>query len=366
MIDPHWTYAHLLAVGLSLSPVMCSSNADADTLPTAAARSAWGETFPLKQSRDESRLRDDSHREGPPASELSLIERETAVPIELVDPLHAVVQIAFPEPEILTIGDAATALLAPLGYELLDKGSNTSELLGELLQSPLPAIQRRFHDVRASEVLRALAGVGFIAVVDHVRRRVTFDPMPLYRTIGGDGRSDKPSPGNGLHPSDTLVPVQPTWWQAVPSRPTSTTDWVTVPSLTAAPIMKTNITFGDRVRAIIASVEKPDRDVVSARVKSLTLSREEAIAREAQLRGVAQAFRNDAHLVTITSCVDDNEELVERRQARLLSAMVRLGVPEQSIRTQTPACGAASDTPPTGSSDVALTRLATTALNSHP
>ena len=134
-------------------------------------------------------------------------------------------EVDFPASSISNIRQAVAALLRPMGYELLDGGSNTSELLQDLLTSPLPEVQRSFRNVRASEVLRAFAGVGYIVVVDHVRRRVTFDPKPLYVSIGGNSLSDISMVGQSRAAPDIrdepllrrpLVPVQPQSWTEIP------------------------------------------------------------------------------------------------------------------------------------------------------
>ena len=368
MIEQQKIYASVLFAGMTVLALGSTATLADDIAP------AWGDAFPLKQSRDEEPLRDDSHRSGPPISDLHLIEHDTAVRRDQIDPLQAVVEIDFPVSSISNVRQAVAALLRPMGYELLDGGSNTSELLQDLLTSPLPEVQRSFRNVRASEVLRAFAGVGYIAVVDHVRRRVTFDPKPLYLSIGGNSVSDITTVGASRKAPENrddsllrrpLVPAQPQTWIDVPgfvpavenveteseivtdASPENTAAsvqpdvWMDVPearqqikgdaelSEKALQPIESDAGFRNRIFANIVPLEMmgegqgsksqwPESNVIDTLVQTVTTTRQDALMREAQLRKVASQYNNNNDVVTITSCVaGGNEASVKTNQKRL-------------------------------------------------
>jgi len=125
------------------------------------------------------------------------------------DPLEAVLSVTFPA-SVRTVRDAAHTVLEQVGYELLEGGPNTSPLLGRLLEAPLPLVTRRFEAVRAREILGALAGRGYVTVVDHVNRRLTFDPRPLYAETGdalSDVDTSAAGPAAARAPPSVIVPA---------------------------------------------------------------------------------------------------------------------------------------------------------------
>ena len=389
MIQQQKIYASVLIAGMTVLALGSTVALAEDLAP------AWRNAFPLKQSRNKEPVRYDSHRSGPPISDLHLIEHDTEVRRDQIDPLHAVVQIDFPVSSISNVRQAVAALLRPMGYDLLDGGSNTSELLQDLLTSPLPEVQRSFRNVRASEVLRAFAGVGYIVVVDHVRRRVTFDPKPLYLSIGGNSVSDIAMAGQSREAPENrddsllkrpLVPAQPQTWQEVPGyvppvesveRATEIIEepapdippasvqpdvWMDVPeprqqikgntelSEKAVQPIESDAGFRNRILANIVPLEEvgeargrkarwPDSSVIDTLVQTVTVSREDALMRETQLRKVASQYNNSNDVVTITSCAaGGNEASVKRNQKRLTQALIRLGVSKASLRERTPNC----------------------------
>jgi len=387
------------ALLLSLIGVTANTHGD----EAGNADHPWDGTFPLKKYKDETPVNSGPDTKVPQVSDLHLVEKETVVQKDQVNPLHSVVRIDFP-PEITNIGEAVTALLNPIGYKLLTEGPNTSEILGDLLKSPLPEVQRSFHDVRASEVLHALAGVGFIAVVDHVRRRVTFDPMPLYLRIGGSIASDTngigqrsiiPLTQGELLNNTPLVPIHPDDWSApqttgfekeiwkektlkksvlsqdsslVPDESNQSLDtefeqddWKEVPQSKEAPASEsglphdTSFVPGDS-NTNAKAIPENQLSAFDWWIKTESFSKVESVEQAEILLAVAEVF-DSSNTVMITSCVMNGEDdSVQRHQESFSKSLIRLGIPSNAIRLFRSDCGSNAKLLISGYSRVLVTR----------
>ena len=155
--------------------------------------------FPL------SKVGDQSVQERP-SLDRQLVLKSTQATKDQIDPLRKSASINF-SADVVTIRQATKTILKSAGYELLESGANTSELLTELLDSPLPDNLRSFYHLHIYEMLRAIAGVGFVPVFDHLHRKVTFDPKPLYVGLGSAPEKDIQDGAKSLVPAipdDTL------------------------------------------------------------------------------------------------------------------------------------------------------------------
>ncbi len=113
------------------------------------------------------------------SAEMKQVNRYTHVLIkpskDATDPLSQVVDIQFP-PNILRVADAIRYVLEPTGYKLPEQSQYLDRALIKVGGQKLPISQRK---VRGSicEVLRVLAGPGFVVVRDDVNRLVVLDYM---------------------------------------------------------------------------------------------------------------------------------------------------------------------------------------------
>lgn len=316
------------AVVLITSPVV-------QVLATESGPEQWEQAFPL------SSLRASSNDTLPAKPDLakSLSYRETGAAADQIDPLSKTATIRF-APKVSTIGDAAKAVLDPVGYELLSQGPNVSSLLAELLDSPLPLNQREFSHLRVSEMLRALAGVGHVLVIDHVHRKVTFDPVPRYNRIGQATQADV-SPvasqysdkgiSDRLTQAIVIAPLsEPAPQKLRAEKPAG--DFDTGQSVDGS---GKHGSFADQIDRALQGSESSrqlaninasvitDEHFVRADVDALKLR----VETERTLRRIAADFLVDKHEVIISDCsVDVPAQAQELHRKLIGSALVRLGV----------------------------------------
>ncbi|EEG2784231.1 hypothetical protein GXR14_002932 [Salmonella enterica] len=107
--------------------------------------------------------------------------RYTLVSVKSADaqrePLNQLIDITMPVSLVSSVGDGFRYLLFQSGYSLCGRyGADFSELLNR----PLPAVQRRLGPVRLSEALQVVAGPAWRMTVDEVNREVCFVLRDAY------------------------------------------------------------------------------------------------------------------------------------------------------------------------------------------
>ncbi|EJJ4075273.1 TcpQ domain-containing protein [Salmonella enterica] len=107
--------------------------------------------------------------------------RYTLVSVKSADaqrePLNQLIDITMPVSLVNSVGDGFRYLLFQSGYSLCGRyGADFAELLNR----PLPAIQRRLGPVRLSEALQVVAGPAWRMTVDEVNREVCFVLRDAY------------------------------------------------------------------------------------------------------------------------------------------------------------------------------------------
>jgi len=95
------------------------------------------------------------------------------------DLLAVIIELRFPT-SLRTVGDALNTLLLNSGYRLADLDSS-DPLLPVLLNSTLPAVQRKLGPISLRSALTVLAGPTWRLVVDPVHRLVSFDLKDTYK-----------------------------------------------------------------------------------------------------------------------------------------------------------------------------------------
>ncbi|EBH0783474.1 hypothetical protein FJ875_25240 [Salmonella enterica] len=107
--------------------------------------------------------------------------RYTLVSVKSADaqrePLNQLIDITMPVSLVNSVGDGFRYLLFQSGYSLC--GRYGAEF-AELLNRPLPAVQRRLGPVRLSEALQVVAGPAWRMTVDEVNREVCFVLRDAY------------------------------------------------------------------------------------------------------------------------------------------------------------------------------------------
>ncbi|EIB3185971.1 TcpQ domain-containing protein [Salmonella enterica] len=93
------------------------------------------------------------------------------------EPLNQLIDITMPVSLVSSVGDGFRYLLFQSGYSLC--GRYGAEF-AELLNRPLPAVQRRLGPVRLSEALQVVAGPAWRMTVDEVNREVCFVLRDAY------------------------------------------------------------------------------------------------------------------------------------------------------------------------------------------
>lgn len=107
--------------------------------------------------------------------------RYTLVSVKSADaqrePLNQLIDITMPGQLVKSVGDGFRYLLFQSGYSLCGRyGAD----FAELLQRPLPAVQRKIGPVRLSEALQVVAGPAWRMSVDEVNREVCFVLRDAY------------------------------------------------------------------------------------------------------------------------------------------------------------------------------------------
>lgn len=107
--------------------------------------------------------------------------RYTLVSVKSADaqrePLNQLIDITMPGQLVKSVGDGFRYLLFQSGYSLCGRyGADFSELL----QRPLPAVQRKIGPMRLSEALQVVAGPAWRMSVDEVNREVCFVLRDAY------------------------------------------------------------------------------------------------------------------------------------------------------------------------------------------
>ncbi|MFC0146121.1 PFGI-1 class ICE element type IV pilus protein PilL2 [Pectobacterium cacticida] len=96
------------------------------------------------------------------------------------DPLNQVIDITMPPQLVRSVGDGFRYLLLESGYSLCP---STSSTFSELLERPLPGVQRNIGPVRLSEALQIVAGPAWRLRVDDVNREICFVLRDEYRSF---------------------------------------------------------------------------------------------------------------------------------------------------------------------------------------
>ncbi|EDW4550076.1 hypothetical protein ABN97_003808 [Salmonella enterica subsp. salamae] len=95
------------------------------------------------------------------------------------EPLNQLIDITMPGQLVNSVGDGFRYLLFQSGYSLCGRyGADFAELLNR----PLPAVQRRIGPMRLSEALQVVAGSAWRMSVDEVNREVCFVLRDAYLT----------------------------------------------------------------------------------------------------------------------------------------------------------------------------------------
>ncbi|EBE6611253.1 TcpQ domain-containing protein [Salmonella enterica] len=107
--------------------------------------------------------------------------RYTLVSVKSADaqrePLNQLIDITMPGQLVKSVGDGFRYLLFQSGYSLCGRyGAD----FAELLQRPLPAVQRKIGPMRLSEALQVVAGPAWRMSVDEVNREVCFVLRDAY------------------------------------------------------------------------------------------------------------------------------------------------------------------------------------------
>ncbi|MFQ6245940.1 TcpQ domain-containing protein [Yersinia enterocolitica] len=96
------------------------------------------------------------------------------------DPLNQIVDITMPAKMVRSVGDGFRYVLLESGYSLC---SISSSFFTELLNKPLPGVQRSIGPLRLSDVLQILAGPAWRLRVDDVNREVCFTLRDAYQKL---------------------------------------------------------------------------------------------------------------------------------------------------------------------------------------
>lgn len=97
------------------------------------------------------------------------------------DLLKQTFQVRFPI-QVITVGDAVEYLLQTTGYSLV-KNKQQYPFAFEMLNAPLPNVDRSFGPLTIEEGLQTLAGDHFQLIIDPVNRLIAFRLKPQFLTL---------------------------------------------------------------------------------------------------------------------------------------------------------------------------------------
>ena len=107
-----------------------------------------------------------------------------------VNPLLSVQQVHFPQ-KIGTVGEAVRHWLLYSGYSLVEENAMPS-VLPEVLNQPLPQVDRELGPLTVSEGLEVLVGKEvFSLVADPLHRKVSFKLRPQYAKLFNTSKKGK-------------------------------------------------------------------------------------------------------------------------------------------------------------------------------
>jgi type IV pili sensor histidine kinase/response regulator len=189
MAQPILHLGHKLWLTLSLLAAGCTNNSTSDPLPRIQPSPRINDIY---QNRSPEVMRYDRY---------TLVS--TRPDDAQRDPLNQMVEITMPAQLVRTVGDGFRYVLLESGYSLCPVSSS---VFAELLNQPLPAVQRTIGPVRLSEALQILAGPAWRLRVDDVNREVCFTLRDAYR----DFTPQQPAgyPATAMAGSTSRVPVR--------------------------------------------------------------------------------------------------------------------------------------------------------------
>src|SRR5471030_2200029 len=190
MAQPILHLGHKLWLTLSLLAAGCTNNSTSDPLPRIQPSPRINDIY---QNRSPEVMRYDRY---------TLVS--TRPDDAQRDPLNQMVEITMPAQLVRTVGEGFRYVLLESGYSLCPVSSS---VFAELLNQPLPAVQRTIGPVRLSEALQILAGPAWRLRVDDVNREVCFTLRDAYRELSTAHRVTAPVLANNILPK--TAPIQP-------------------------------------------------------------------------------------------------------------------------------------------------------------
>lgn len=317
---------------------LASSSVLSDNSSHDTVHKTWQQGFPL------SIIDNQNDPVGRPDLNRPMTYRNTQATNDQIDPLQKTASVVF-GPTVRTVGEAAKIVLEPVGYEMVTSGSSVSPVLARLLRSPLPDSQRDLTHLRVNEMLRALAGIGYVPVFDHIQRKATFDPIPRYIRIGGKHELTATPLVRSTSNLNTLPPEQPldkavtAPINSAPISGDSIGQWKVIKSTGGAnehtdwqEVTSTNDTsFSEQVADVLKSrASSAHTEVVtnSVAVELLEPSTEMA------LRRIAHDYDPAKNKVIVSNCSGNVPQDIQlTHQVLIGSAMRRLGIDDWAQAT---------------------------------
>ncbi|MBW5814216.1 MULTISPECIES: TcpQ domain-containing protein [Yersinia] len=160
------------------------------------------------------------------------------------DPLNQMVDITMPTQRVRSVGDGFRYILLESGYSLC---SISSSVFTELLNKPLPGVQRSIGPLRLSDALQILAGPAWRLRVDDVNREVCFTLRDAYQNLAVakplvpakviiPAKNLTPQSGNFLSGSSTTTVAPVIATPLVPLKSTLKPENIPVPSPVITPV----------------------------------------------------------------------------------------------------------------------------------
>lgn len=309
------------------------------TTATTNAAAAWGHSLPLTQINKPSEITNLSA----PETQRFLTQHDARLKEHQIDPLQAVVSVDFPN-SIQSVRDATLWTLTTVGYSLVEQGPRTAPELQTLLHAPLPVMQRSLHQVHVSEILRALAGIGHVVVVDHINRLITFDPRPLYAQLPSQiVPNSVPADQSLLGSTDSIliVPAQLPHQRVRRIKTPSLREQLGKIESTAATARPDTLASQDNVTLLGRSsfsetygqYTELQGMVVSFSETSQRLQRSD----DEYIKSLAETFTPATDLVSIIGCANtvgtnkNNRTLAEARARAIRNRLINLGVDRDLI-----------------------------------